>query len=306
MLDFRQIQNFVAVAERLNISRAAEVVHLSQPALSRQMQALEKRLGLTLFERVGNRLVLTAEGEDLLRGAVALIDQAQHLVDRSQKLQSGSVGLLRVGATSQTIARLVSPTMVRFRESYPLVDVILSEGDNDSLLEMVDTGVVHVAVAAFSNARGLAGTKLFEAALRLVVPPGHRLEGASAATIADIADEHLMLLRRGFLTRQLFDLTCASSGLRPNILLESDSAETLACLADDGHGIAVVSTSARPVRDAARTIALHNDGAPIKGDVYAVWKNNRSRPACLADFVSCLARQAAPGGPAAGAPPVGL
>lgn len=293
MLDFRHIQNFVTVAECLNISRAAEIVHLSQPALSRQIQALEKRLGLTLFERVGNRLVLTADGEDLLRGSVALIDQAQHLIGRSQKLQGGSAGLLRVGATSQTIARLVSPTMVRFREAYPQVEVVLSEGDNETLLEMVETGAVHVAIAAYSHVRGLAGIKLFEAALRLIVPPGHRLEGGEAATIADIAEEPLMLLRRGFLTRQLFDLTCASSGLRPSIILESDSADTLACLADDGHGVAVVSTSARPTRESARTVPLFNDGAAIKGDVYAVWKTNRSRPACLTDFVSCLGRQAA-------------
>lgn len=288
MLDLRQIRNFVVVAERLSISRAAAIVNLSQPALSRQIQALEKQVGVALFARAGNRIDLTAEGEDLLERAIALLDEANALLQRSGDLREGTVGHLRVGATPQTIARLVSPAMARFRATHPGVTFAVSEADNDGLLEMVETGRVHLAIAAFGGDRGLAGVKLFQAALRIVVPCGHALARAESVDLADIAGEDIVVLRRGFLTRQLFDLACARAGVRPTIVLESSTAGTLAALAADGHGIAVISTSAALRQDDVAAVPLHDNDEPITGDVYALWNSGRHQPSCLREFITLL------------------
>ncbi|MCA1259476.1 LysR family transcriptional regulator [Nitratireductor aquimarinus] len=288
MLELKELQNFVAVAERLSVSGAAKVVHLSQPALSRQIQALERKLGVKLFERIGKRLVLTAEGDDLLMHSAQLLDQAQALINRAYGLEHGHVGLLRIGASPQTISGLLSPVMTEFARLYPNVNLVISEAHNDALVELVENGGVHMAVASRTNTCNLVGRELFKAELFAVLPEKHPARGASKIDIRELADDRFLVLRRGFLTRQLFDHACAGIGIRPRIMLESDSTHTLIKLARDGHGIAVVSSSAREVHHLDNSAALISAGQTISDMVFALWHPNRYRPASLPAFVDLL------------------
>lgn len=288
MLELKELQNFVAVAERLSVSGAAKVVHLSQPALSRQIQALERKLGVTLFERIGKRLVLTAEGDDLLMHSAQLLDQAQALINRAYGLEHGQVGLLRIGASPQTISGLISPTMTEFARHFPNVNLVISEANNDDLVELVENGGVHMAIASRSNSSSLVGRELFKAELFAVLPEDHSAKGKRMIDIKELADERFLVLKRGFLTRQLFDHACAAVGIRPRIMLESDSTHTILSLARDGHGIAVVSSSAREVHQLDNSVALVSAGQTISDMVFALWHPNRYRPASLPAFVDLL------------------
>lgn len=293
MLVLRELQNFVAVAECLSVSTAAKAVNLSQPALSRQIQALEKRLGVKLFERIGKRLMLTAEGHDLLLHASGLLDHAQAFVNRASALERGQVGLLRVGASPQTIAGLISPVMRTFSRLYPNVQLAISEAPHDGLVQLAETGGVHLAITGRSDSSQLIGRELFLARLFAILPKGHRLSGAKRVELKDIADDRFLVLRRGFLTRQLLDRACASCGVRPQIILESDSTNTLLSLANDGHGIAVVSSSAQEVHRQDSSALLTMNGQTISDMVQAVWHPSRHRPGSLAAFVDLLIEQAA-------------
>lgn len=292
MLELRELQNFVAVAERLSVSGAAKVVHLSQPALSRQIQALERRLGVTLFERIGKRLVLTAEGDDLLIHSSELLDHAQALINRAYGLEQGHIGLLRVGASPQTIAGLISPVMTAFMQKHPNVNLVISEAHNEALVELVENGGVHIAIASRTNSCNLVGRELFQADLFAILPDTHRRRGAKTIEIEELVDDRFLVLRRGFLTRQLFDHACAAAGIRPRIMLESDSTHTLISLARDGHGIAIVSSSAREVQRLDNSAALVSAGRPIGDMVSALWHPNRYRPASLPAFVELLEQHA--------------
>lgn len=288
MLELKELQNFVAVAERLSVSGAAKVVHLSQPALSRQIQALERKLGVKLFERIGKRLVLTAEGDDLMMQSAQLLDQAQALINRAYGLEHGQVGLLRIGASPQTISGLISPTMIEFSRNYPNVNLVISEANNDDLVELVENGGVHMAIASRSNSSSLVGRELFKAELFAVLPENHGAKGRRIIDIKELADDRFLVLKRGFLTRQLFDHACAAAGIRPRIMLESDSTHTILSLARDGHGIAIVSSSAREVHHLDNSAALVSEGHTISDMVYALWHPNRYRPASLPAFVDLL------------------
>nr|WP_281351299.1 LysR family transcriptional regulator [Sneathiella litorea] len=286
----REIRNFVAVAERMNVSVAAKEVNLSQPALSRQIQSLEKKLGVSLFERIGKRILLTAEGEEFLGHAAELLDKAQELINRAHGMEKGHSGLLRVGASPQTIAWLISPAMAEFREIRPNVKLIVSEGHNDELVEMIEHGAVHISIACLGINNVLVGKKLFTAQLYAVLPLGHPLEQRKTITISEIASDILLILSRGFLTRHIFDQTCAAHGIRPKILLESDSTHTLISLAKDGHGIAIVSSSAGDTAGRTRTIPIVSDLCRTEAEVAAIWNPNRYRPASLGTFVEILAK----------------
>src|SRR5215470_6974911 len=107
IVDLRQLRAFVAVADAGGFGRAAARLHLSQPALSRQIAGLEAALGLRLFDRIGRRSRLTSEGEDLLRGSRRLVADSDALGDRAKTLKSGQTGILRVGATPQNLENLL-------------------------------------------------------------------------------------------------------------------------------------------------------------------------------------------------------
>lgn len=288
MLELKELQNFVAVAERLSVSGAAKVVHLSQPALSRQIQALERKLGVKLFERIGKRLVLTAEGDDMLMHSSQLLDHAQALINRAYGLEHGHVGLLRIGASPQTIAGLISPVITEFARLYPNVNLVMSEAHNDDLVDLVENGGVHMAIASRTNSCNLVGQELFKAELFAVLPKSHPFSGAKTIDITDLAEDRFLVLQRGFLTRQLFDHACAEAGVRPRIMLESNSTHTLISLARDGHGVAVVSSSAREVHRLDSSAALVSGGQTISDMVFALWHPNRYRPASLPAFVGLL------------------
>lgn len=293
MLELRELQNFVAVAERLNVTSAAKAVHLSQPALSRQIQALERKLGVALFERIGKRIILTVEGDDLLKHASTLLDQAQALINRAYDLEQGHVGLLRVGASPQTIAWLLSPVMAEFQRQHPNVELVFSEGHNEALVEMVENGGVHIAVASPAQTHNLVGTPLFQAGLFAFLPPGDPRRQKKTLTMEQISDDRFLLLRRGFLTRQMFDLACSAARVRPSILLESDSTHTLISLARDGHGIAILSSSARDTEDIKQAVPLVSTKGEFLRTVSAVWNPNRYRPASLPVFAKMLEKHAA-------------
>ena len=114
-MELRHLRYFVAVADAGTVSRAAAQLSLTQPALSRQIRDLESELGLPLFDRVGRRLHLTAEGENLLERTREILRAADALRERAGALAGGRTGTLRLGATAQTLESLISAFLTSFR-----------------------------------------------------------------------------------------------------------------------------------------------------------------------------------------------
>lgn len=292
MLDLRQLRFFVAVADGLNMSRAADRLNISQSALSRQIQDLERQLGVTLFERIGKRLMLTGEGEHILPKVCHLLEQAEAVTALGRTMATGQVGFLRIGATPQTIAFLVSRALVPFRSRHPGVEVTLLEGDNLALIELVRKGAVHLSIAAPSDGHDLSCRPLFDARLMAVFPRHDPRCRAKSLSIEQIADDPLLVLRRGFMTRELLDRSCAAAGIRPRIFLESDSPHTLIALAEEGHGIAVLSTSASSGLKGERGVPLMLDDKLIHQTVSAIWNPKRYQPAGFSYLLQVLSQEA--------------
>lgn len=289
MLDLRNLSFFVEVAERQNLTRAAEALHISQSALTRQVQALEAQIDLKLFDRLGKRMVLTAAGQDLLPRAAALLDHAHQLSTRVDALARGQVGLLRIGASPHTIEALMSGVLLDFRRRYPAIETTLLEGANETLVAQVRGGASHVAIASPVDDDDLEGQALFWATLHAVLPPDSPLTGQQCIEVADLTRQPLLMLRKGFLTRSLMDRACAQAGVRVRSVLESDSAYALIALARAGHGTAVVSTTALArAYPTAVPVTLH--GTPIRHPVSVIWNRRRHRQAAVVAFVGAVMR----------------
>jgi LysR family cyn operon transcriptional activator len=285
VMDLRGLQCFVGVAEDLSFSRAADRLEISQPALSRQIKRLEGELGARLFDRVARRVALTVAGEDLLARARALLQDAESLRTRARDVSGGSSGVLRVGATPQTLESLVSQLLTRYRRVCPKVEVQLVEAGAASLLEQIDHGLVNVAIAGLPRGTLLRGRGLFPLAVLAVVPGGHRLSRRRRVEVTDLVDEPLLLLRKGFMTRQLFDGACQVAHLTPRVILESSSPHCLLSLVEGGHGIAIIPSTVRMAVLRHRVLPLQQEGRQLGLWMSVIWDPRRYLPPAARIFI---------------------
>ena len=273
-MNLRRLRAFAAIADVGGFARAAARVNLSQPALSRQIHALEEELGVPLFDRIGRRVQLTSQGEDLLRRCRRLLADADSLGERARSLNAGKSGILRVGATPQVIESLLAEFMARHRRRHPGVEVHLVEEGGARMAERLARGEVHLACMPAGDPR-FQGRLLAPMHLLVVLPQEHRLRRRAACEIAELAEEPLLVLRREFGSRAWFDAACQVARMRPRVALESAVPQTLVALAAEGHGIAVLPSNVPLPRRAVRALPLLHRGASIGAWQVIAWDPQR-------------------------------
>jgi DNA-binding transcriptional LysR family regulator len=274
-MDLGDLRYFVGVADHLSFSRAAARLQVSQSALSRRIGALERELEVHLFDRIGRRIALTGAGEELLARSRALLQNADLLRTRAHDLSTGSRGLLRLGATPQTLESLVSLLLSRYRRVCPDVEIEIIEDGAGGLLEHIERGNVHVAIGALPGLTALQGRKLFPLGVLAAVPPDHRLRLRRSIDVRELANERLLLLRRTFMTRQLFDGACQLADVTTRVMLESSSPQCLLALVERGHGVAIIPSTVRLLRRRQKILTLQQGGRPLGLWISVIWDPRR-------------------------------
>ncbi|HEX2828061.1 MAG TPA: LysR family transcriptional regulator [Burkholderiales bacterium] len=290
-MNLRQLRTFVLVAEAGGFARAVSRLHLSQPAASRQIEALQDDLGVKLFERVGRRIRLTSDGEDLLRRSRTVLADAEALEQRARALKGGRAGILRVGATPQAIENMLADFLKHYRRGHPDVDVRLVEEGGARLQARLAQGDVHLAIMGTGDAR-FAERVLYPMHVFAVVPKGHRLSRKVALDVTELADSRLMV-GTGFASRVWFEAACQLAHVKPQIVLESAAPHTMIALVRAGYGIAVLPSPASIPADAVRAIPVVHRGASIGRWSVIAWDPQRYLPRYAEDFVDELAARCA-------------
>jgi LysR family cyn operon transcriptional activator len=284
-MNLRFLHTFVGIAEAGSIARASARLNVSQPAASRQILALEAELGVRLFDRIGRRFRLTSEGEDLLRQSRHLLMEADSLSARARALKGGHTGILRVGATPMVIETTLSPFLSQYRLRHPGVEVHLVEDGGLRLLGRLEHGDFHLALVVPDDR--FRSRLLYPVYNLAVLSRKHRLSRRRTLDVADLADEPLLLLHRGFGSREWFDAACSIAHIRPCVLVESVAPHTLIALTVAGYGVAVVpSTTAVPSDVLA--LPLVQRGASIGRWLTVAWNPRRLLAAYAERFVEEL------------------
>jgi DNA-binding transcriptional LysR family regulator len=287
-MNFRQLRTFVCVAEDGGFSRARGRLHLSQPAASRQILALEAELDVSLFDRIGHGLRLTSAGEELLRQTRAILGGAESLRERARALKSGDTGILRVGATPQTIENSLADFLERHRRNYPGVEVQLVENGGARLPEHLLRGDIDLAIIPAGDDR-FPGRLLYPMHVFAIMPKKHRWSRLRVLEITQLADQRVMV-GSGFGSRVLFDAACEVAHIRPTVVLESSAPHTLIALVRTGFGIAVLPSAAAPTGNpAVRAVPLVHRGASIGRWIMAARNPQRFLPPYAERFVRELA-----------------
>ena len=286
-MDLRHLRAFATIVDAGGFARAVASLRLSQPALSRQIGALEAELGVRLFDRIGRGVRLTAEGEDLLRRARRLLADADSLGERAQALKGGQTGVLRVGATPQAIETLLARLLPHYRRRHPGVEVHLVEDGGVRLPARLEHGDVHVALMPAGEAR-FHWRLLAPLYVLAVMTKSHASSRRATVEIDELADTPLLLLRREFVSRQWFEAACQTAHIRPHVLLESGAPPTLVELAQAGYGVAIVPSNVRIPRGRLRAIPIVQRGAPIGRWLSIAWDPRRFLAPYAEQFVTEL------------------
>jgi DNA-binding transcriptional LysR family regulator len=292
-MDLRHVRTFITIAEQGTVSQAAPRLHVGQPALSRQLHDLEQEIGFKLFDRVGRGLVLTGEGEQLLANCRNLLSYASSLDMQAQELRCGDRGLLRVAAPPEQIESTLSTFLRQYTQRYPNVQVKLMEAGGPDSLNMLESGAAHLGINLLQASeidQGRFGISLGPSVgIRAVCHPSFRLERGNAIDICRIATYPLLLLDSGFLVRKTFDAACRLAGLRPNIMIESHSPHTLLALAEQEHGIAIVTSVQQIQRYTLRMVNISYERRPLRETITIMWDKQRGRPRYAQEFCELVA-----------------
>lgn len=247
-MDTRQLAAFCAVVERRSFSQAAQRLGLTQPAVSLQVRALEKRLGRTLIDRSGRRVEPTEAGWRLYRGAQRLLALEEQLVEDVAAGEEGELqGSLALGASTGPGGTVVPLLLAEFHERHPSVAVALSIFDTQHVIELVAERELELGiVGAARRHRGVAFEPLFRDEVVLVCPPDHRFAGRTI-TLDDLRAEPLIVMQEGAGVRQVIEDELRQVGVRLrdlDVALELGLQESVRSAVLAGHGITFISRAA--------------------------------------------------------------
>jgi DNA-binding transcriptional LysR family regulator len=192
-MELNLFRSFVAVAEERSFSRAARVLHTSQPTLSRHINRLESELGVRLFERYGRHVECTTNGQLLLPMAQAIVNRADMAVSLLREQAGGGASSVRFGAYGSIFARLLTQPLASFAAAYPRVTINLLERDDAPLEEAVIRGELDAAVITPWGSARTASYHLMTEDILLVVPEGHRLARETAVRLSALARESVLV-----------------------------------------------------------------------------------------------------------------
>jgi DNA-binding transcriptional LysR family regulator len=197
-MELRQIKSFLSIAETLHFGRSAELIHLSQPALTLQIQALEEEVGVKLLERNRRETKVTAAGLVFREHAIAAVAQVEQTVCRARLAATGKVGLLRVGFIS-TASNEIMPNLIRhFGDSNPEVEFSLHNILTLSQIQMLDAGSLDVGFLRLpiGEHSELEVVPIHREPFVFVVPASHRLADKKRVHIREVAAEEFVMYER--------------------------------------------------------------------------------------------------------------
>jgi DNA-binding transcriptional LysR family regulator len=292
-MDLRRLKTFVTVAEHGTVSKAADVLHITQPALSRQISGLEQELGFKLFGRAGRRLVLTPRGEQLLGDCRSLLRHAGAVGERAQALRRGEIKVLKVAASALTIEGSFPTFLHRYAERFPGVRLALIEADADEHLDLLERGEAHLAVNVINvvqvDDHRFATYLLPKFQILAACVPALDVDGTDTIEIRRLTEHPLLLPDASYATRTLFDAACRLAGVRPTVLVESAAAHALLALAEEGHGIAIIPSILRTDRSPVRIMRVTHRREPLQIALAVLWDKRRTLPRYAEGFSELLA-----------------
>lgn len=287
-MTIRHMKIFIQVYAAESITKAAELLHMTQPAVTRAIREMERYYGVCLFERINHRLNRTAAGEEFYAHALHIVEA----FDRMEKELRNwdEIGKLRIGATNTLGTFLLPELLPRFQERFPKLDVIsvITNADilQDGLLNnRYDLALVEGTVGM----AGLHAEPFATDRLLLVLPPGHELAEKKRILSSDLIKYPLLLREKGSTTRSLLEHYFFLHHMELNPVMESCNPQAIIQAVSKGIGISFLPE--RWARQSAweGTVLLREmEGDDFVRGNYVVWHENKFMTKAMQEFISMV------------------
>lgn len=279
-MEFRQLKYFLGVANELHFSKAAEKLFIAQPALSRQIQALEENLGVLLFERDKRNVKLTPAGEYLREEAVQVISQLENIIKRTQLIHSGEEGEIRIGHPGSAIYSVIPPLLFKLKNDFPHIKAKLSEILEDDVFDFLKNYQTDVGFIREPFVDTQLNIKvLLKESFALVLPENHWITPDNFKSLAQIKDESFILPPRhtGSTYYDLLIRMCEREKFSPNVVHESIHGATILRLVEYNLGISIMPISYR-LSTAMRVKFIELKDIPERTQLSMAWRKNDTNP----------------------------
>ncbi len=292
-MNFYQLVYFRKVAETKSISRAAEELFITQPAVSKQVRALEDELGEKLFDRIGKKVFLTKTGQVLLVHADKILRSLEEAKTAVRDLSEECSGEFVIGTSDHISLHRLPGILKRYITAFPKVDLKLRCHRSETVLEMVGKNLVDIGVITLPRvAANLISKVIWQDPMSLVFPKGHPLAKLREVRLKDITTYAMILPEAGTTTRDTIDAAFMKKKLIPNVTMEVAYIETIKGLVKAGLGVSILPDKAveQEIKSGAIVKAKIED-ANFSRDLGVVYLKDKflSRPAL--EFLKLLEKK---------------
>jgi DNA-binding transcriptional LysR family regulator len=289
----RQLQIFLAAAQSSSFARAAETLHLTQPAVSMQMGQLADSLGIALFEKRGRNLVLTRAGQTLVpyvERVAQTLREAGEAIDALQGLRHGSLRIALVTTTSYFAPRLVA----QFRAQHPQIELDVSIADRERVIAQLESNHVDLAIMGRPPTHlHLVAEPFAKHPHGIIAPPTHPLAGKTRIAPSKLADQPFLAREPGSGTRHAMDRYFAEHGLNPPVLQEITSNDSIKQAVMAGMGLAFISLHTVSLEhQTGHLVLLDVKGLPVVREWFVLHLANASLSPSAAAFKQFVHAQA--------------
>lgn len=279
-MELRHLRYFIAVAEELNFSRAAERLHIAQPPLSQQIRDLEAEMGVTLFERTKRRVELTASGQVFLEKVQQVLQYIEQAVEAAQRANRGEIGRLSVGFNSSATYSVLPTLLHAFRKRCPEAALDLHELTTHQQLvhlhhHQIDAGILYLPI----ESDDLDVVPVLKENMVVAMPETHPLAAFTQVSIRALS-RNLFILPPPRLGSGLYSqimLFFQQSGFRPTVVQEAIQLQTIVSLVAGGVGVALVPASLQNLQRAGVVYRSLEESTP-EVEIAVAWRQHDDSP----------------------------
>jgi DNA-binding transcriptional LysR family regulator len=287
-VNHRHIEVFSLVMKSGSLSRAAELLGITQPAVSRTIADLEKEVGFSLFDRVRNRIVPTPEGKQFSIDVEESFTGLDALRVAASRIRDQGAGQISIGCLSQLSFGLLPKAVRQFKQKHPEILVMAMILPSRDIRNGVASGQFDIGLAADEiDVSGLVHQQFISCPCVCAMPPGHPLEAKDVITPRDLHDQPFIAYVPEDRARQRADEIFAEAGAVPKVMVETLYASTACALVAEGVGLALVSTYSASGFDPAR-IALRPFEPTVLAKTLLILPPDRPKSLLVRDFIDAL------------------
>lgn len=280
MMNLRHLETFVVVADELHFGRAAERLHVAQPAVSQTIRALEREIGVELFDRSGRQVRLTDAGRAYVADAHDVLDRLNRATTRAVDAQAGLRGRVSIGYTAASALAGLADVVATYGRSYPDVQVDLEHLGTADQAERIRARMLDVGFGILPGGpEPVHSEVVVEGELSAYVGTGHGTRRSERIPIAELLSERLIVMSRSRepCVHQLLNRLGAEHQIVPDIALEVDHLETLLSFVAAGVGVGLAPSAAGRLRlDGVTSLLLD---PPVPAGMSMMWNPAATSPA---------------------------